>query len=389
MSAGRHVRRARGLRALRRPLVLFACAFALASGTAAFAYTTVSGSGTGQAQAVALQAPGAGTVSAPTATSLSLSWAASPGLPPHGGYLVLRSTAAGGPYEKASNGTCQQDTTLVSAATSCTDTGLAAGTTYYYEVESAYYDIRTLWASAPDTSFSGKTTGTATQPSGPAPPGSAPAPAGTPPSAPAVTSAPSATLLVGLPGTFQVLAKGNPAPTFSNTAFGGCTPSTLPPDVTFSSKGLLSGSPAAGDVGSYTVCVNAANGLAPVATQKLTLTVVDQRLAFSSPAVSGAASSAPNLGPITVRRQTGSGAPITTGGALTVTLTSNPTSGAAFGTAQFAAAVTSVTIPSGQSTATLWYGSATPGSPAVTASAPGFASEPRWRRSRPLRRGWG
>jgi Putative Ig domain len=377
MGRGRHARRPRGLRALRRPLVLFACAFALASGTAAFAYTTVSGSGTGLAQAVALEAPGVGTVSAPTATTLSLSWTPSPGLPAHGGYLVLRSTAAGGPYAKSSSGTCQQDTTIVSAATSCTDTGLTAGTTYYYEIESTYYDVSTLWVSATDASFSG-TTGPA--PSSPTSPAPAPAPApgpsgGTPPSAPAVTSAGASTFLVGTPGAFQVSAKGNPAPAFSNTAFTGCTPSTLPPDLTFSSKGLLAGSPVAGDVGSYTVCVNAANGVAPVGTQKLTLTVVDQTLVFSSPAASGAASGSPNLGPVTVRRQTAAGAAITAGAALTVSLSSNPPAGATFGLVQFASAhVTSVTIPAGQSSATFWYGAATPGSPAITASATGAVS---------------
>ena len=54
---------------------------------------------------------------------------------------------------------------------------------------------------------------------------------------------------------------------------------------------------------------------------------------------------------------------------------SNPSSGATFGTAQFASApVTSVTIPSGQSTATFWYGLTTPGDPTITASAPNYVS---------------
>lgn len=371
MSAGRHRRRSRGpLRGLRRPAILFACAFALASGTAAFAYTTASGDGSGRAQAVTLQTPGAGAVSAPSATSLTLSWAASSGLPNHGGYLVLRSTAATGPYAKASNGTCQQDITLVSAATSCTDTGLTAGTTYYYEVEAAYYDVSTLWVSAPDASFSGTTSAAPNGPASPSPsPAPAPTPAPTKTGPPAVTSVGSSLFLVGAAGTFQVTASGNPTPAFSDTAFPGCAPSTLPADLTFSGKGLLSGTPKTADVGAYTLCIEASNGLAPNASQKFTLTVADQTLVISSAAVSGATSGSPNLGPLTVRRQTAAGTPITAGGALTVNLSSSPSAGATFGTAQFGSPVTSVVIPAGASGATFWYGATTSGSPALTASA--------------------
>ena len=445
------------IRRLRSPIVLFVCAFVLASGTAAFAYSTTPGSGTGQAQAIALNTPGVGSASNPTTTSLSLRWAASSELPPGSGYLVLRSTSSGGPYAKISGGTCQQSTTLVSAATSCTDTGLTVGTTYYYEVEAAYYDLSTLWVSAPDSQFSGATSQASQAPSitstnsttfAAGSPGtftvtttgfSAPALtdtsfsgctpstlpgtvafvddhdgtatlAGTPPatsagtytvcikaadatstatqsftltvleasaitrSAPAITSASSTSFFVGSAGNFQVTASGSPAPTFSNTAFSGCTPSTLPPGVTFSSNGLLSGTPGADTVGTYTVCINAANGVSPNGTQRFTLTIDTETLVISSTAVSGATSSTPNLGPITVRRQTGSGTPITTGGALAVNLTSSPSSGATFGTIQFASAPASVTIPSGQSTATFWYGLTTTGRPTITASATSYVS---------------
>jgi len=370
------------IRRLRTPLVVFVCGFALAAGTAAFAYTTTSGSGTGRAQAITLNAPGVGSASKPTTTSLTLSWGASSGLPPGGGYLVLRSTSSGGPYAKISTGTCQQATTLVSATTTCTDTGLTADTTYYYEVEAAYYNVSALWVSAPDSQFSATTdqgpgisgtTGGAPVTSGTT--GQTPVPPGTTGQAPAITSASSTSLFVGTPGTFQAMASGSPAPTFSNTAFSGCTPSTLPSGVTFSSGGLLSGTPGAAAVGTYTVCINAANGVGPSGTQTFTLSIETETLVISSPAVSGATSSTPNLGPMTVRRQSGSGTPIATGGALTVNLTSSPSTGATFGTTQFASVpVTSVTIPSGQSTATFWYGSTTTGTPTITASATSYVS---------------
>ena len=193
--------------------------------------------------------------------------------------------------------------------------------------------------------------------------------------APAITSASSTNFFVGSAGSFQATASGSPAPTFSNTAFSGCTPSTLPSGVTFSGNGLLSGAPGAGAVGTYTVCIDATNGVSPNATQKFTLTIDTETLVISSGAVSGATSSTPNLGPITVRRQTGSGTPITTGGALTVNLTSSPSSGATLGLSQFASApVTTLTIPSGQSTATFWYGSSTTGGPTITASATNYVS---------------
>jgi hypothetical protein len=325
--------------------------------------------GSGNAQAVTLNTPGVGSASQGTTTSLTLSWGVSSALPHEGGYLILRSASSGGPYSKVSSGTCDQTITVVSAATSCADTGLTADTTYYYEVEAVFYDVSTLWASTPDAQFSG-TTGQAA--ANPAPTG------GPPPSetgAPVISSASSTSFFVGSAGSFQVTASGSPAPTFSNAAFSGCTPSTLPAGISFSGSGLLSGTPSAGAVGSYTVCINGVNSVAPLATQVFTLTISTETLVISSAAVSGATSGTPNLGPITVRRQSGSGTPITTGGALIVNLASSPSTGATFGTIQFAAApVTSVTIPNGQSTTTFWYGSTTAGGPMVTASATDYVS---------------
>lgn len=445
------------IRRARTPIIVFVSAFVIASGSAAFAYSTTPGSGTGQAQAVALDTPGAGSTSNPTPSSLSLSWVASSTLPADGGYLVLRSTSPGGPYAKDSSGNCQQSITLVSQATSCTDTDLTAGTTYYYQVEAGYYDVSTLWVSPPDPQFSGTTsesgstsqtlsitsadtttfaaggTGsfTVTTVGAPAPtltdtafPGCTPSTlpgtvtlldghdgtatlAGTTPAtgvgaytvcltatagtsratqnftlrvltggavtnAPVITSPSSTSFFVGSAGAFRATASGSPAPSFSNVTFTGCTPSTLPSGITFSSNGLLSGTPGADSAGTYTLCIKATNGIGPDDTQQFTLTIGTEVLAFISPPVSGATSAAPNLGPITVRRQTGSGVPITSGGALTLSLTSGP--GATFGLSQFASAVTGVTIPSGESTATFWYGSTAIGTSTIGAAAPGYAS---------------
>jgi len=85
--------------------------------------------------------------------------------------------------------------------------------------------------------------------------------------APAITSANSTTFTVGSVGTFTVAATGSPAPTFSESG-------ALPSGVTFNtSTGVLSGTPAAGTGGSYSIAFTALNGVGVNATQNFTLTV--------------------------------------------------------------------------------------------------------------------
>jgi len=86
--------------------------------------------------------------------------------------------------------------------------------------------------------------------------------------APAITSANTTTFTVGSSGSFTVTATGSPLPSLTLTA------GVLPSGVTFTSAtGLLSGTPAAGTGGSYSLTFTAANGVAPNATQSFTLTV--------------------------------------------------------------------------------------------------------------------
>jgi hypothetical protein len=104
------------------------------------------------------------------------------------------------------------------------------------------------------------------------------------------------------------------------------------------------------------------------------ITVVENHLVITSTAVDGSSSSTPNLGPITVERETSSGTAITTGGALTVSLSSNSSGSPTFGTSQFGSSVTTVTIASGASTTTFWYGDTITGTPTITASATSYTS---------------
>lgn len=85
--------------------------------------------------------------------------------------------------------------------------------------------------------------------------------------APTITSANSATFTVGAAGSFTVTATGSPAPSLSESG-------TLPSGVSFNTtSGVLSGTPATGTGGIYTITFTASNGTSPDATQAFTLTV--------------------------------------------------------------------------------------------------------------------
>jgi len=90
--------------------------------------------------------------------------------------------------------------------------------------------------------------------------------------APAITSASSATFTVGTQGSITVTTTGSPVPSVKASS----SPA-LPSGVTFTDNGngtaTLAGTPASGSSGSYTLTITASNGLSPDASQKFTLTV--------------------------------------------------------------------------------------------------------------------
>jgi hypothetical protein len=88
---------------------------------------------------------------------------------------------------------------------------------------------------------------------------------------PAITSGNSATFAAGLNESFQVVATGNPAVTYSITS--GALPSGITLNPT---TGSLSGVSALGTAGVYAVTISASNGVGTAATQAFTLTVVNQ-----------------------------------------------------------------------------------------------------------------
>jgi len=93
--------------------------------------------------------------------------------------------------------------------------------------------------------------------------------------APVITSANNTTFTVGVAGTFTVTASGTPSPTLSETG-------TLPSGVTFNpGTGVLSGTPAAGTGGTYSITFKASNSVGSN-SQTFTLTV-DEAPSITSP----------------------------------------------------------------------------------------------------------
>jgi len=102
--------------------------------------------------------------------------------------------------------------------------------------------------------------------------------------APTITSAAAAALQIGIAGTFTVTTSGTPAPSLTESG-------TLPSGVIFTDNGdgtaTLSGTPAAGTVGSYSLNVSATNSQGSV-SQTFTLYILSASLAASGTISSGA-----------------------------------------------------------------------------------------------------
>jgi large repetitive protein len=93
--------------------------------------------------------------------------------------------------------------------------------------------------------------------------------------APVITSANSATFVVGTTGTFDVTAAGVPTPMLGETG-------ELPNGLSFNAAtGVLTGIPATGTGGTYNLTFTATNGESPNASQSFTL-IVDEAPAITS-----------------------------------------------------------------------------------------------------------
>ena len=122
-----------------------------------------------------------------------------------------------------------------------------------------------------------------------------------------------------------------------------------------------------GDTKAGTPTVTASGSLTS-ATQTATITAAAAaKFAITSSPMSGAASSAATLGPITIQRQDAFGNPVTVG-STSVTLASNSTGTKVFALTAGGTSVATATIAAGQSTVNVFYGDTLAGNPTITAS---------------------
>ncbi|MEI6209708.1 MAG: putative Ig domain-containing protein [Desulfuromonadales bacterium] len=144
--------------------------------------------------------------------------------------------------------------------------------------------------------------------------------------APAITSAASTNFVVGTAGSFSVTASGFPAPTVNVSG-------TLPAGVTFNpATGILSGTPATGSAGVWSLTIKAANGYGADAVQSFTLTVNSQAVAPVITSANAATFTVGSTGSFTVMA-TGSPAPtLSVAGTLPTGVSFNPASGILSGT---------------------------------------------------------
>jgi hypothetical protein len=112
----------------------------------------------------------------------------------------------------------------------------------------------------------------------------------------------------------------------------------------------------------------------PAASIPVKVLNVGTKLVITSSAVSGTASASATLGPITVQLQDATGSAVRATSDTAVGLTSNSTGTAVFAATSGGGAVTSVTIPTGSTSATFFYGDTKAGTPTVTAAFSGLAS---------------
>lgn len=191
----------------------------------------------------------------------------------------------------------------------------------------------------------------------------------------AATQALSITVAAGVSTTFAPPPAATLGATYSYqlTAAGGTTPyswsvnsGTLPPGVTLSSNGLLSGTPTL--PGSYAFTVNVIDANKGIATTPITLTVATGVLKMTAPTAAALPSAAPGgttsamLGTVTVSDARG-----ITGATWTATVsTTAPSTG--IGTGAQTIPLSRVTYWSGPTTATTGTGTFTPGQPTAAAA---------------------
>jgi len=328
------------------PAALFSAVLVLAA--PASAHWAGAGTGTGSGTTGTLAAPTGISVPANSLSVVPVTWTASGGSPVPTGYYVTRT--AGGITAAA----CASSASTLLTGTSCTDAGAADGA-YTYTVTAAYHSWTA--ASLPSAAVSVWTPAKLAVTGQPST--TVAGTAITPAVAIAVQTA--AGLAVPLAGRSVTVALGtNPgAGTLSGTLSGTTDASGV---ATFGNLRIdKSGT-------GYTLGATS-SGLTSTTSAAFTISAAsaDRFAITSAPISNGAASISATLGPLTVTRQDALGN-AAIGGAFTVTLASSSAGPVYFAATAGGTPTSTVTIASGQSAASFYYGDTKPGSPTLTAS---------------------
>ena len=166
------------------------------------------------------------------------------------------------------------------------------------------------------------------------------------------------------------LASSNATGKFSASSTGSPTATTV--NIAAKSQSVTA---YYGDTKSGPVTITVSSSPLTAASQVEQVVAAPTKLVFTTTPAAGSAGTTANIGPITVQEQTSTNVPTTVG--ETVNLTSNATGTYIFNTTSGAGTptgATSVTIPSGQSSVTFYYGGTKAGSPLITAAASGLTS---------------
>ena len=320
----------------------------------AAAYWQSAGTGSGSVTTGSLAAPTSVTVPPVADSSVPVSWTTSTGTPAGIGYYVTRSTGS------ITAPACGSSPAAPVAGTSCIDTGVRDGA-YTYTVTAVYRS----WT-APGAPSGTVTVATPAKTAFTVSPSTTPAGTSLVPAIKVSVQAINGTPVprAGIPVTIALgINPGNG--TLSGTltaptdASGTATFAALSVDKAETGYTLTATSP----------------GLAASTSSPFTVTAASaDRIVFTTPVLSGAASAGASLGPATVQLRDAFGNPVTApAGGTVLSLTSSSATGRFSATSQGAAATT-VTVPAGSSTATFYYGDTTAGTPALTVGRTGHTA---------------
>jgi hypothetical protein len=349
----------------------------MSAGAALAFFTATDSSHPAAALAAILSAPGGGEQNGPaTASSVPIEWTAPAGYTPTS-YTVLRCAGTCTPTaaDAITNGTCSGQITT----TGCTDTdtGLQPSATYTYGVEANRYD----WVSPADTFPA--STGSSGQH------GQRLAFLMQPwwyERIPATGPRDTFAVAVAVETSHGFVVHGDNSDTVTlaisnNPGRGTLTCAGSSPGLTTTVHhgiAVFTGCNINKAGRGYTLTATSATaGLTPPANAHEFDIVAGPaaQLVITSSPVSGVASTLADLGPITVQLQDSLGNPVQAGFfGVPVRLSESPLSGAVFAATQDGTPVTTVSIPPGSDSATFFFGDGKPGSPNITAAAPGLTS---------------